>query len=243
MMRKNNMVIIFGSLFFFCSVMVVNGMLVFIVVLMVNGGQVSIVISNISLNLFIVFGDWIIVVNSLDGVLINNEQIVFGGVVVVIVNKKFFMFILEIECGLNFFIQVVFCEGVGCIIQLVSDLCGIGEEVGVWEMFMFYEFLFVIISQVVCGGKLFVGWYQVLVIKEILQVLVGLFLVVDVVWMGNYLKMVCFVVENKMLFVLNIWESDFWQLGICVVMFSQFVSQLLVGVCMDVYVICDGEGN
>lgn len=73
-MRKNNTAIIFGSLFFSCSVMAANGTLAPTVVPMVNGGQASIAISNTSPNLFTVPGDRIIAVNSLDGALTNNEQ-------------------------------------------------------------------------------------------------------------------------------------------------------------------------
>ena len=53
-MRKNNTAIIFGSLFFSCSVMAANGTLAPTVVPMVNGGQASIAISNTSPNLFTV---------------------------------------------------------------------------------------------------------------------------------------------------------------------------------------------
>ncbi|HAG9974606.1 TPA: traK family protein [Escherichia coli] len=73
-MRKNNTAIIFGGLFFSCSVMAANGTLAPTVVPMVNGGQASIAISNTSPNLFTVPGDRIIAVNSLDGALTNNEQ-------------------------------------------------------------------------------------------------------------------------------------------------------------------------
>lgn len=82
-MRKNNTAIIFGSLFFSCSVMAANGTLAPTVVPMVNGGQASIAISNTSPNLFTVPGDRIIAVNSLDGALTNNEQTASGGVVVI----------------------------------------------------------------------------------------------------------------------------------------------------------------
>ncbi|MDM9186220.1 type-F conjugative transfer system secretin TraK, partial [Escherichia coli] len=94
-MRKNNTAIIFGGLFFSCSVMAANGTLAPAVVPMVNGGQASIAISNTSPNLFTVPGDRIIAVNSLDGALTNNEQTASGGVVVATVNKKPFTFILE----------------------------------------------------------------------------------------------------------------------------------------------------
>lgn len=88
-MRKNNTAIIFGSLFFSCSVMAANGTLAPTVVPMVNGGQASIAISNTSPNLFTVPGDRIIAVNSLDGALTNNEQTASGGVVVTdIVTEK-----------------------------------------------------------------------------------------------------------------------------------------------------------
>lgn len=90
-MRKNNTAIIFGSLFFSCSVMAANGTLAPTVVPMVNGGQASIAISNTSPNLFTVPGDRIIAVNSLDGALTNNEQTASGGVVVATVNKKPFI--------------------------------------------------------------------------------------------------------------------------------------------------------
>ncbi|WP_429867054.1 transposase [Escherichia coli] len=106
-MRKNNTAIIFGSLFFSCSVMAANGTLAPTVVPMVNGGQASIAISNTSPNLFTVPGDRIIAVNSLDGALTNNEQTASGGVVVATVNKKPFTFILETERGLNLSIQAV----------------------------------------------------------------------------------------------------------------------------------------
>lgn len=56
-MRKNNTAIIFGSLFFSCSVMAANGTLAPTVVPMVNGGQASIAISNTSPNLFTVPGE------------------------------------------------------------------------------------------------------------------------------------------------------------------------------------------
>lgn len=46
-MRKNNTAIIFGSLFFSCSVMAANGTLAPTVVPMVNGGQASIAISKV----------------------------------------------------------------------------------------------------------------------------------------------------------------------------------------------------
>ena len=78
-MRKNNTAIIFGSLFFSCSVMAANGTLAPTVVPMVNGGQASIAISNTSPNLFTVPGDRIIAVNSLDGALTNNEQTASDG--------------------------------------------------------------------------------------------------------------------------------------------------------------------
>ncbi len=119
-MRKNNTAIIFGSLFFSCSVMAANGTLAPTVVPMVNGGQASIAISNTSPNLFTVPGDRIIAVNSLDGALTNNEQTASGGVVVATVNKKPFTFILETERGLNLSIQAVPREGAGRTIQLVS---------------------------------------------------------------------------------------------------------------------------
>ncbi|HGU0085903.1 TPA: type-F conjugative transfer system secretin TraK [Escherichia coli] len=90
-MRKNNTAIIFGGLFFSCSVMAANGTLAPTVVPMVNGGQASIAISNTSPNLFTVPGDRIIAVNSLDGALTNNEQTASGGVVVATVNKKPFI--------------------------------------------------------------------------------------------------------------------------------------------------------
>ena len=112
-MRKNNTAIIFGGLFFSCSVMAANGTLAPTVVPMVNGGQASIAISNTSPNLFTVPGDRIIAVNSLDGALTNNEQTASGGVVVATVNKKPFTFILETERGLNLSIQAVPREGAG----------------------------------------------------------------------------------------------------------------------------------
>ncbi|HGV3626253.1 TPA: hypothetical protein ACNGZ2_005184 [Escherichia coli] len=43
-MRKNNTAIIFGSLFFSCSVMAANGTLAPTVVPMVNGGQASMIL-------------------------------------------------------------------------------------------------------------------------------------------------------------------------------------------------------
>ncbi len=138
-MRKNNTAIIFGSLFFSCSVMAANGTLAPTVVPMVNGGQASIAISNTSPNLFTVPGDRIIAVNSLDGALTNNEQTASGGVVVATVNKKPFTFILETERGLNLSIQAVPREGAGRTIQLVSDLRGTGEEAGAWETSTPYE--------------------------------------------------------------------------------------------------------
>nr|WBR62367.1 hypothetical protein MCHEIJPC_00108 [Klebsiella pneumoniae] len=120
-MRKNNTAIIFGSLFFSCSVMAANGTLAPTVVPMVNGGQASIAISNTSPNLFTVPGDRIIAVNSLDGALTNNEQTASGGVVVATVNKKPFTFILETERGLNLSIQGHCCkvsdEAAFCLIQ------------------------------------------------------------------------------------------------------------------------------
>ena len=229
-MRKNNTAIIFGSLFFSCSVMAANGTLAPTVVPKVNRGQASIAIINNSPNLFTVPGDRIIAVNSLDGALTNNEQTASGGVVVATVNKKPFTFILETERGLNLSIQAVPREGAGRTIQLVSDLRGTGEEAGAWETSTPYESLLVTISQAVRGGKLPAGWYQVPVTKE-------------TVWTGNHLKMVRFAVENKTLSALNIRESDFWQPGTRAVMFSQPASQLLAGARMDVYVIRDGEGN
>lgn len=235
-MRKNNTAIIFGSLFFSCSVMAANGTLAPTVVPMVNGGQASIAISNTSPNLFTVPGDRIIAVNSLDGALTNNEQTASGGVVVATVNKKPFTFILETERGLNLSIQAVPREGAGRTIQLVSDLRGTGEEAGAWETSTPYESLLVTISQAVRGGKLPAGWYQVPVTKETLQAPAGLSSVADAVWTGNHLKMVRFAVENKTLSALNIRESDFWQPGTRAVMFSQPASQLLAGARMDVYV-------
>lgn len=200
-MRKNNTAIIFGSLFFSCSVMAANGTLSPTVVPMVNGGQASIAISNTSPNLFTVPGDRIIAVNSLDGALTNNEQTASGGVVVATVNKKPFTFILETERGLNLSIQAVPREGAGRTIQLVSDLRGTGEEAGAWETSTPYESLLVTISQAVRGGKLPAGWYQVPVTKETLQAPAGLSSVADAVWTGNHLKMVRFAVENKTLSV------------------------------------------
>ncbi|EFA6841882.1 type-F conjugative transfer system secretin TraK [Escherichia coli] len=192
-MRKNNTAIIFGSLFFSCSVMAANGTLAPTVVPMVNGGQASIAISNTSPNLFTVPGDRIIAVNSLDGALTNNEQTASGGVVVATVNKKPFTFILETERGLNLSIQAVPREGAGRTIQLVSDLRGTGEEAGAWETSTPYESLLVTISQAVRGGKLPAGWYQVPVTKETLQAPAGLSSVADAVWTGNHLKMVRFM--------------------------------------------------
>ncbi|HBB3100984.1 TPA: type-F conjugative transfer system secretin TraK [Escherichia coli] len=241
--EKNNTAIIFGGLFFSCSVMAGAGTLAPTVVPMVNGGQASIAISNTSPNLFTVPGDRIIAVNSLDGALTNNEQTASGGVVVATVNKKPFTFILETERGLNLSIQAVPREGAGRTIQLVSDLRGTGEEAGAWETSTPYESLLVTISQAVRGGKLPAGWYQVPVTKETLQAPAGLSSVADAVWTGNHLKMVRFAVENKTLSALNIRESDFWQPGTRAVMFSQPASQLLAGARMDVYVIRDGEGN
>ncbi|MFD3291579.1 type-F conjugative transfer system secretin TraK [Escherichia coli] len=180
-MRKNNTAIIFGSLFFSCSVMAANGTLAPTVVPMVNGGQASIAISNTSPNLFTVPGDRIIAVNSLDGALTNNEQTASGGVVVATVNKKPFTFILETERGLNLSIQAVPREGAGRTIQLVSDLRGTGEEAGAWETSTPYESLLVTISQAVRGGKLPAGWYQVPVTKETLQAPAGLSSVADAV--------------------------------------------------------------
>lgn len=171
--EKNNTAIIFGSLFFSCSVMAANGTLAPTVVPMVNGGQASIAISNTSPNLFTVPGDRIIAVNSLDGALTNNEQTASGGVVVATVNKKPFTFILETERGLNLSIQAVPREGAGRTIQLVSDLRGTGEEAGAWETSTPYESLLVTISQAVRGGKLPAGWYQVPVTKETLQAPAG----------------------------------------------------------------------
>lgn len=191
-MRKNNTAIIFGSLFFSCSVMAANGTLAPTVVPMVNGGQASIAISNTSPNLFTVPGDRIIAVNSLDGALTNNEQTASGGVVVATVNKKPFTFILETERGLNLSIQAVPREGAGRTIQLVSDLRGTGEEAGAWETSTPYESLLVTISQAVRGGKLPAGWYQLPVTKETLQAPAGLSSVADAVWTGNHLKMVRF---------------------------------------------------
>lgn len=173
-MRKNNTAIIFGGLFFSCSVMAGAGTLAPTVVPMVNGGQASIAISNTSPNLFTVPGDRIIAVNSLDGALTNNEQTASGGVVVATVNKKPFTFILETERGLNLSIQAVPREGAGRTIQLVSDLRGTGEEAGAWETSTPYESLLVTISQAVRGGKLPAGWYQVPVTKETLQAPAGL---------------------------------------------------------------------
>lgn len=241
-MRKNNTAIIFGGLFFSCSVMVTNGTLSPTVVPMVNGGQASIAISNTSPNLFTVPGDRIIAVNSLDGALTNNEQTASGGVVVVPSTKALYVH-SETERGLNLSIQAVPREGAGRTIQLVSDLRGTGEEAGAWETSTPYESLLVTISQAVRGGKLPAGWYQVPVTKETLQAPAGLSSVADAVWTGNHLKMVRFAVENKTLSALNIRESDFWQPGTRAVMFSQPASQLLAGARMDVYVIRDGEGN
>lgn len=89
-MRKNNTAIIFGSLFFSCSVMAANGTLAPTVVPMVNGGQASIAISNTSPNLFTVPGDRIdelqkIQFNRLDFTnfyedLMNNQKIPDSGV-------------------------------------------------------------------------------------------------------------------------------------------------------------------
>ncbi|EGM6492989.1 type-F conjugative transfer system secretin TraK [Salmonella enterica] len=242
-MRKNNTAIIFASLFFSCSVMAATGTLAPTVVPMVNGGQARIAVSNTSPNLFTVPGDRIIAVNSLDGVLTNNEQTASGGVVVATVNKKPFTFILETERGLNLSIQAVPRQGAGRTIQLVSDLRGTGEEAGAWETSTPYESLLVTISQTVRGGKLPAGWYQVPVTKETLQAPAGLSSVADAVWTGNHLKMVRFAVENKTLSALNIRESNFWQPGTRAVMFSQPAARLLAGACMDVYVIRDGEGN
>ncbi|EFE6919289.1 traK family protein [Escherichia coli] len=89
-MRKNNTAIIFGSLFFSCSVMAANGTLAPTVVPMVNGGQASIAISNTSPNLFTVPGDRIdelqkIQFDRLDFTnfyedLMNNQKIPDSGV-------------------------------------------------------------------------------------------------------------------------------------------------------------------
>lgn len=75
-MRKNNTAIIFGSLFFSCSVMAENGTLAPTVVPMVNGGQASIAISNTSPNLFTVPGDRIPVPPSAESHLngFNTDQ-------------------------------------------------------------------------------------------------------------------------------------------------------------------------
>ncbi|HHZ6368161.1 TPA: conjugal transfer mating-pair stabilization protein TraG [Escherichia coli] len=231
-MRKNNTAIIFGSLFFSCSVMAANGTLAPTVVPMVNGGQASIAISNTSPNLFTVPGDRIIAVNSLDGALTNNEQTASGGVVVATVNKKPFTFILETERGLNLSIQAVPREGAGRTIQLVSDLRGTGEEAGAWETSTPYESLLVTISQAVRGGKLPAGWYQVPVTKETLQAPAGLSSVADAVWTGNHLKMVRFAVENKTLSALNIRESDFWHVAMRTLPMTQTI---LTGIAIGIF--------
>ncbi|WP_435052124.1 type-F conjugative transfer system secretin TraK [Escherichia coli] len=213
-MRKNNTAIIFGSLFFSCSVMAANGTLAPTVVPMVNGGQASIAISNTSPNLFTVPGDRIIAVNSLDGALTNNEQTASGGVVVATVNKKPFTFILETERGLNLSIQAVPREGAGRTIQLVSDLRGTGEEAGAWETSTPYESLLVTISQACPWRKITLqAGIRFPVTKETLQAPAGLSSVADAVWTGNHLKMVRFAVENKTLSALNIRESDFLAAG------------------------------
>lgn len=86
-MRKNNTAIIFGSLFFSCSVMAANGTLAPTVVPMVNGGQASIAISNTSPNLFTVPGDRIARDNPDSGVVVRiagegrpwNPRTITGG--------------------------------------------------------------------------------------------------------------------------------------------------------------------
>lgn len=243
-MKKINLLFILGCLLLVVFVMFVifSGMLVLIVVFFINGGQVNIVVSNIDLNLFIVSGDCIMVINSLDGGLINQEQIDSGGVILVIVSKKLFIFIVEIECGLNFFICVVFCVGLGWIIQLVSELVGIFGLVKVWEELNFYELLLVLLNCVVCQGSVFDEYQFVFVIFEVLQVLVGLCVIVDRVWVGYYLKVVCYSLDNVFLLVCMVCESDFWQFGICVVMFSILVGLLIVGGCMQIWVMMLDEG-
>ncbi|TLH18294.1 type-F conjugative transfer system secretin TraK [Escherichia coli] len=241
-MRKNNTAIIFGSLFFSCSVMAANGTLAPTVVPMVNGGQASIAISNTSPNLFTVPGDRIIAVNSLDGALTNNEQTPPAVWWLPPSTKALYVHSGNRTWSESFHSGVP-REGAGRTIQLVSDLRGTGEEAGAWETSTPYESLLVTISQAVRGGKLPAGWYQVPVTKETLQAPAGLSSVADAVWTGNHLKMVRFAVENKTLSALNIRESDFWQPGTRAVMFSQPASQLLAGARMDVYVIRDGRAT
>lgn len=72
-----------------------------------NGGQANIAVSNTDPNLFMVPGDRITAINSLDGGLTNQEQTDSGGAILATVSKKPFTFIVETERGLNFSIRAV----------------------------------------------------------------------------------------------------------------------------------------
>jgi conjugal transfer pilus assembly protein TraK len=85
----------------------VSGTLAPTVVPLTNGGQANIAVSNTDPNLFMVPGDRITAINSLDGGLTNQEQTDSGGAILATVSKKPFTFIVETERGLNFSIRAV----------------------------------------------------------------------------------------------------------------------------------------
>ncbi|EKA6272930.1 type-F conjugative transfer system secretin TraK [Salmonella enterica] len=243
-MRKSNIFTLSFSALFSCSLLASgSGTQAPTVVPMVNGGQASIAVSNSSPNLFVVPGDRIIAVNSLDGALTNNEQTAAGGVVLATVNKKPFTFILETERGLNLSIQAVPRSGAGRTIQLVSDLHGTGDEAKAWESSTPYESMLVSISRAVRGGALPPGWSTVPVTSESLSVPAGLSAQAASVLTGNHLKMVRFTVRNNTSTSYLVTESTFWSPGVRGVMFAQPVSQIMAGSSLDVYVIHDGEAN
>ncbi|EBX8239628.1 type-F conjugative transfer system secretin TraK [Salmonella enterica subsp. enterica serovar Bareilly] len=241
-MRKSNILTLSFSALFSCSVLASGtGTQTPTVVPMVNGGQASIAVSNTSPNLFVIPGDRIIAVNSLDGALTNNEQTAAGGVVLATVNKKPFTFILETERGLNLSIQAVPRSGAGRTIQLVSDLQGTGDEAKAWESSTPYESMLVSISRAVRGGTLPPGWTVIPVTGETLSVPAGLSAQASSVLVGNHLKMVRFMVRNISSSPYPVTESTFWSPGVRGVMFAQPVSQIMGGASLDVFVIRDGE--
>ncbi|MEI7412145.1 type-F conjugative transfer system secretin TraK [Pectobacterium aroidearum] len=242
-MRKIKLTLICAGLFYSLSISAAPVAVPPVVIPLVNGGQASVALSNTSPNLFVVPGDRIIAVNSLDGALTTNEPTASGGVVVATLNKKAFTFILETERGQNFSINAVPREGGGRTIELVTDLRGSGEKAGAWESSTPYEAMLVSISQSARGGSLPPGWQRIPVTTESLSVPVGFSAEAKSARVGNHLKIVHYAVTNSTSASLPVSERNFWFPGVRAIMFGQSASQVLPAATLDLWVITDGEAD
>ncbi|END8876912.1 type-F conjugative transfer system secretin TraK [Escherichia coli] len=214
----------------------VSGTLAPTVVPLINGGQANIAVSNTDPNLFMVPGDRITAINSLDGGLTNQEQTDSGGAILATVSKKPFTFIVETERGLNFSIRAVPRAGAGRTIQLVSELAGTPGPAKSWEESSPYESLLVSLNRAVRQGGMPEGYQPVPVTSETLTVPAGLSAKAEKVWTGHHLKVVRYAVDNVSLSPRMVKESDFWQPGTRAIMISGTAGPLLSGGRLQVWV-------